>query len=171
MRGEVNRTLGGFEFKGTVLPLPEMQNVTFCERIDTRAIDELGDELRSVARWGIGDASVVAVVVVLAGVVWEWWKWQREVKAVERTRGVWLAQHYDPCATDSADGKKADVLKTDNLMRLLALSRHPLIASFTLSFCHRVGLRTRRSQDRLAWLLSFLTHPASLACILTGLLG
>lgn len=174
MRGEVNATLSSFHFSHTVFPLPEMQNVTFCERIDTRPIDELGEELRRVARWGLVVLALVAVVVVLVGVAWEWWGWQREIKGVERTRDVWLAQHYDPRSTgDVADEKEAsgDALKTSDLMRLLAISRHPLISSFALSFCQRVGIRTRRAQDRLTWLLSFLTHPASLACIFTGLLG
>ncbi|SJX63563.1 related to PRM1-Pheromone-regulated multispanning membrane protein [Sporisorium reilianum f. sp. reilianum] len=168
MRREVNATLGGFQFNHTLLPVPQMQNVTFCDRIDTSALDVLGEELRGAARWALIVLGLVAVVVVVLGVGWEWWRWQREVRGVERTRGVWLAQHPE---VSSQDGKGRDVLKTENLMSLLTISRHPLISSVTLSLSQRAGIRTRQAQDRLAWLLCFLTHPAALACLFTGLLG
>uniref|UniRef100_V5EPS3 Plasma membrane fusion protein PRM1 n=1 Tax=Kalmanozyma brasiliensis (strain GHG001) TaxID=1365824 RepID=V5EPS3_KALBG len=170
MRGEVNTTLGGLTFNHTVFDVPEMQKVTFCDRIDTSPLDDLGKELKRIAKWGLVLLGLVALVVMLVGVAWEWWKWQREVKAVARTRAVWLAS---PHQNDPNDEKAPaeDVLKTENLMSLLAISRHPLISDFALSVCNRVGIRTRRSQDRVAWLLSFLTHPAALACIFTGLLG
>ncbi|KAJ9477803.1 Plasma membrane fusion protein PRM1 [Pseudozyma hubeiensis] len=170
MRREVNTTLASFQFNHTVLPLPQMQNVTFCDRIDTSPLDELGDALRGVAKWGLVILLPVAVVIMLIGAGWERWKWQRELKAVEMTRSLWPAQHQDLGSTrDSKENQ--DVLKTENLMSLLTISRHPLISHFSLIFCQRVGIRTRRAQDRFAWLLSFLTHPASLACIFTGILG
>ncbi|TKY85406.1 hypothetical protein EX895_005568 [Sporisorium graminicola] len=171
MRRQVNATLGGFEFNHTLLPVPQMQNVTFCDRVDTRPLDELGEELRHAARCGLVVLALVAVVVVLLGVAWEWWKWQSEVRAVERTRGVWLAQHPEIASKKEGGDGQSDVLKTENLMSLLTISRHPLISSVSLALCQRMGITTRQDQHRIAWLLCFLTHPASLACILTGLLG
>lgn len=176
MRVEVNETLAGFRFNETVFPIPQMDNVTFCDRIDTRPLDEFGEELRKVARWGLVLLGLLALIVILLCLLKEWWCWKREVKGVEGTRAVWLAQNApsqrgldekDPQYTDA----KEDVLKTDNLMSLIAISRHPLISSLTLALCTRVGIRTRRAQDRISWLLSFLSHPASLACLFTGLLG
>ena len=171
MRTEVNTTLRSFQFNTSVFPVPQTQNVTFCDRIDTSPIDELGDALRSVARWGLVVLALVAVVVVLLGVGWEWWKWQREVKSVERTRAVWLARPQPPKTHNSEKGASNDVLQTENLMSLLTISRHPLISSFSQRFGQRVGLRTQQAQDRLCWLLAFVTHPAALACLFTGLLG
>ncbi|CDW98459.1 hypothetical protein, partial [Sporisorium scitamineum] len=62
MRREVNATLGAFEFNHTLLPVPQMRNVTFCDRIDTSPLDELGEELRGAARWGLIVLALVAVV-------------------------------------------------------------------------------------------------------------
>ncbi|GAC99243.1 potential pheromone-regulated membrane proteinPrm1 [Pseudozyma hubeiensis SY62] len=135
MRREVNTTLASFQFNHTVFPLPQKQNVTFCDRIDTSPLDELGDALRGVAKWGLVMLLLVAMVVMLIGAGWEWWKWQRELKAVEMTRSVWLAQHQDPgSARDSKDNQ--DILKTENLMSLLTISRHPLISHFRSYFAN-----------------------------------
>ena len=169
MKQQVNQTLGGFQFNHTMLPMPHLQNVTFCDRIDTGPLDELGEELTRVARWGLVMLGLVAVMVVLGGVAWEWWKWQREVRGMERTRGVWLAQH--PLEPEKDCNADRDVLKTENLMSLLTISRHPLISSVSLNLCQRAGVKTLRAQHRLSWLLCFITHPASIACLFTGLLG
>ncbi|SPO26797.1 related to PRM1 - Pheromone-regulated multispanning membrane protein [Ustilago trichophora] len=173
MKREVNATLSNFQFNHSVLPVPEMQNVSFCDRIDTSPIDDLGEALKGVAKWGLVLLALVSIVVMLIGVAWEWCKWQREVKAVERTTAVWLAQHPNAhsIVETKEDEETSDILRTENLMSLLSISRHPLISSLTLTLCDRVGIRTRRAQDRLSWLLAFLTHPASLACLFTGLLG
>ncbi|SPO26520.1 related to PRM1 - Pheromone-regulated multispanning membrane protein [Ustilago trichophora] len=173
IKSEVNATLSNFQFNNSVFPVPELQNVSFCDRIDTSPIDDLGDALKGVAKSGLLLLALVAIVVMLIGVAWEWWKWHKEIKAVERTRAVWLSQHPNAHSdVEIKEGKDSgDVLRTENLMSLLNISRHPLISSFTLTVCDRVGIRTRRAQDRLSWLLAFLTHPASLACLFTGLLG
>lgn len=170
MKREVNATLASFQFNHSVFPVPEMQNVTFCDRIDTSPLDELGNALKNVARWGLVALLLIAIVVMLIGVAWEWWKWQKEVKAVERTRSLWLAQRSS-AHSDGNDKFCDNILKTENLMSLLTISQHPLISFCSLNYCKRLGIRTRRAQDRCAWLLSFLMHPASLACLFTGVLG
>lgn len=175
MKREVNQTLGGFELNQTIFPLPDVQNVTFCDRIDTNPLDELGEELKKGARWGLVLFALIALVVILLGAGMEWWCWRRELKAVERTRAVWLSQHHKDDNAIPVDSKGpdhvGDFLKTDSLMSLLTISRHPLLSSFGLGFCQRAGIHTRLAQDRFYWLLAFLTHPASLACLFTGLLG
>ncbi len=185
MKADVNATLGNFTFNHTVFEVPQMQNVTFCDRIDTSPLDDLGRDLKKTVKWGLVLLMLLALAVLVVGVVKEWWSYEREIKGVERTRGVWLAQngglqsqYHDKDGTMSG-GKEAvaggvpqqDVLKTENLMSILTISRHPLVSSLSQSFCDRVGIRTRRAQDRLSWLLSFVTHPASLACLFSGLLG
>lgn len=165
MKAEVNQTLGGWKFNETVFEAPAMENVTFCDRVDMQPLDALGEELRKVGRWGLILLAVVAIAVVLVSVGWEWWCYKREIRAVERTRSVYIAQY------GGEGGEKGEVLKTENLTSLLTISRHPLISAFTLSFCTRIGIRTKRAQDRFSWFVSFLTHPASLACLFTGLLG
>ncbi|SNX84910.1 related to PRM1 - Pheromone-regulated multispanning membrane protein [Melanopsichium pennsylvanicum] len=171
MKTEVNETLMGFTFNQSVFPLPEMRNVSFCDRIDTTPIDHLGQAVKDVAHWSLVMLALVAVVVILVAICWEWWKWNREMKSIERTRMVWLAQTSQD-QQHHPDGKEPDdVLQTRNLTQLLAISRHPLVSSFSLSFCNRVGIRTKRAQDRVSWFVSFVSHPAALACLFTGLLG
>ncbi|SAM82596.1 related to PRM1-Pheromone-regulated multispanning membrane protein [Ustilago bromivora] len=162
MKLEVSHTLGGWTFNDSLLEPPRMENITFCDRVNMDPLDELGMQLERVAKWGLIFIALVAMLVVLVSVGWEWWRYRREVRAVERTKEVYLARYA---------GEKGKVLEKENLTQLLTISRHPLISSFAQTFCGRVGFRTARAQDRISWLVCFLTHPASLACLFTGLLG
>lgn len=171
MRQDVNATIAGFRFNHTVLPVPQMQNLSFCQKIDTSPIDRLGHELAVAARWALAMLAVVALAVVLVSAAREWCAWHKEQQGIKRTTALWRTQQqhsYTEKDTPHSIGKE---MGEADVRRLVSISRSPLAHTLVFGASRRLGMRSRWAQDRLLWLGALVSHPAALACLFTGLLG
>ncbi|KAI3485267.1 hypothetical protein L1887_51552 [Cichorium endivia] len=171
MRKDVNATIAGFSFNHTMLPVPQMQNLSFCQKIDTSPIDRLGRELAVAARWALAMLAVVALAVVLVSAAREWCAWHKEQQGIKRTTALWHTQQQHSYTEKDDRQSSGKELGEDDVRRLVSISRSPLAHSLISGASRRLGVRSRWAQDRLLWLGALLSHPAALACLFTGLLG
>ncbi|PWZ00231.1 hypothetical protein BCV70DRAFT_161136, partial [Testicularia cyperi] len=185
MKTQINQTISSFSFDESLLPVPDMSSVAFCDQIDTSPLDDLEHDLKKVARTGILLLILLAVGLVLLCAGKEWWCWKTEIKHVERTREAWLMSHKETIEheaseksqddqglhTDAATTARENILETSNLMTLLEISKRPLLSCFALRICQRLGISSLQARARVSWFLSFISYPAAVACLFAGVIG
>lgn len=178
LKTDINGTISNFNFNRSLLPVPESNNLTFCNDLDTSSLDNLGHDLTKLAYIGLGILAAVAVGLMLLNMGREWWSWRSLEKHVEYTREAWLSID-SPVYTSHADRQQSivpatvpgELLRTSNLFSLLQLSTHPLLAMLAFRFARPLGVKTPQARTSLRWFLAWISHPAAAAALVIGLVG
>lgn len=183
MKVDINRTITSFQFDHQALPVPEMNTVRFCNQIDTRPLDDLGNDLQKLAYIGAGLLGLLMLVLVLFCVAKEWWSWRSLQRHIDATREAWividgtdaLAKEKAPDSSQNGLPSESDMprnsLTNDRIMSLMQLSSHPLLAMVAFRLGKMIGISNPRSRTHLRWLLSWVSHPAAVAALAAGLVG
>lgn len=170
VKKEINETFANLTFDGSVLPIPQQNALTFCDDMDTSFVDDVGNDLVKVAHIGIIILIALALLLVGANCLFEWYKWRCLKRHLQNTRDAWTS---DPTVYNGGTSKLGTPvvdMSDHNLLVLSADSQHPhlmKIANATARF-----LRFSPSQYvNLRWFLHYVFHPPALACFLIGFFG
>ncbi|KAF8514185.1 hypothetical protein JB92DRAFT_2920445 [Gautieria morchelliformis] len=169
VKKDINDTFLGFSFNESVLPVPQINTVSFCGQLDTGVVDDLGSALIKVAQIGTIILIVLALLLLAGHCLLEWYKWRCLRQSLERTRLAWST---DPTVYHvTAVTSTPSLHMTDhNLLTLHATSTHPLLARLAnkiAAVCHL----TPSQFVHLQFFFHYVFHPPALACFLIGFFG
>ena len=169
MKQDINNTFANLTFDSALLPVPDQNRLSFCNDLDTSAVDDIGRDLKKTAQIGVIILIVLALLLVGLNCLLVWYKWRSMKKNLERTRQAWMS---DPTLvyTKSSSPAPQITLSDHNLMMLQVTSEHPLIAKYTNIFASRTGM-TPSQHINLRWFFHYVFHPPALACFLIGFFG
>lgn len=156
--------VANYSFDSNVLPVPQAQQVSFCQDLDTSVLDSLGQALKRLTLFGVLILAIVAVVLVLFNVIREWWSWKCLNRTLENTQRVWRSQNPSELRSSPLVSKLA-------LFRLLETARHPLTTDLAHRGLAKLGVSSPSARDRTQWWLSFITHPMALVVLCLGVIG
>ncbi|KLO04385.1 hypothetical protein SCHPADRAFT_755634, partial [Schizopora paradoxa] len=156
LKADINRTFAGFNFDASVLPVPDKQTISFCDQIDTSAVDDLGKDLLKVFRIGVILLIVMAFLILAGLFAMEWYRWRCLRSHLEYTRQAWIS---DPTMSNAARPGETPALKmTDhNLMTLASSSRHPLITQSVNKLSAKLSL-SQTMQTHMHWFFHYIFH-------------
>ena len=148
--------------------MPDQNNLTFCDQLDTSVVDDLAHDLLKAAEIGTIILVLVALLLIAGNCALEWYKWRCLKRHLERTRQAWAA---DPTLCHTGSGKTPQVTMTDhNLLVLRGISAHPLLTRIAYSLESLLQLSPSQ-HTRLQWFFHYIFHPPALACFLIGFFG
>ncbi|KAJ7495838.1 hypothetical protein B0H11DRAFT_2000813 [Mycena galericulata] len=168
LKADINDTFSGLSFNSSILAVPELNTLSFCNDLDTSFIDDLGHDLVKIAKIAIVVLIIVIFILIGLNCLLEWYKWRCLRHHLERTRQAWMT---DPTLYHQTSGGVPSVTLSDhNLLMLHANSTHPLL----MRIAHTLSAKMRLSPSKhisLQWLLHYIFHPPALACFLIGFFG
>ncbi|KAG6820285.1 hypothetical protein H0H93_002897 [Arthromyces matolae] len=168
LKKDINDTFGGINFDASVLPVPQLNTVTFCDQLDLSIVDDVGHDLIQAAKIGLIILILLALLLVGLNCLLEWYKWRCMKMHLEYTRQAWASDptmvHVDVASAPSV------TLSDHNLMMLNADSAHPLLTRIANN-TSRILRLSPIQHTHLRWFLHYIFHPPALACLLIGLLG
>jgi hypothetical protein len=169
VKKDINDTFLGFSFNESVLPVPQINTVSFCGQLDTGVVDDLGSALIKVAQIGTIVLIVLALLLLAGHCLLEWYKWRCLRQSLERTRLAWSTDPtvYHVTAVTSTPSLQ---MTDHNLLTLHATSTHPLLARLAnkiAAVCHL----TPSQFVHLQFFFHYVFHPPALACFLIGFFG
>lgn len=183
LKAEMNTTFAGINTPNVTVPLPPLQDVQFCNDLDTSFIDELGKDLVRIAYIGIGVLVAIAVVIFIVNGFLTWIRWKLLNRHVAEIKERWAAGNIDKDSIrerfTGAYNEKAPV-KSQGAIQLTPRALYTLNNELSHSFAYKVldifdsipFLRLSHvSHDRLAWYLSYIFSPSALVCLLVGAFG
>lgn len=170
VKKDINDTFAGLSFDPSVLPVPEQNTVSFCSQMDTSVVDDLGHDLIKITKIGIALLVVLALLLVAANCVLEWYKWRCLKNHLRYTREAWATDPaiYHPGGQNS--GTPTLQLSDHNLLMLQGNMLHPLLTKIA----NRISALFRLSTSKhihLTWFFHYVFHPPALACFLIGFFG
>lgn len=115
--------------------------------------------MRKFLSLSLGLLALATVLLVLASIVWERYRYRCYVQSIERSRAVWLT---------STDPK--DLLSTDSLHTFLGTSQHPFLSYLLAIVAARLHW-SKRTVTRITWFFSYIFHPSALPFLLIGGIG
>ncbi|KZT10761.1 uncharacterized protein LAESUDRAFT_348586 [Laetiporus sulphureus 93-53] len=166
VKKEINETFASLYFNKSVLPVPQQNSLSFCDDMDTSWVDDLGQDLVKIAEIGIAIIIVIAVLLIAANCMFEWYKWRLLKRHLQRTREAWMS---DPAVYNKGSAPMVD-MSDHNLLILAADSQHPHLMKIAnaMSTLFRLG---PSQYINLRWFLHYVFHPPALACFLIGFFG
>ncbi|KAG6891582.1 hypothetical protein C0992_003610 [Termitomyces sp. T32_za158] len=168
LKKDINDTFGAITFEASVLPVPQVNTLTFCNDMDLSVVDDVGHDIIQTAKIGTVILVVLALVLVGLNCLLEWYKWRCMKRHLEYTRQAWLS---DPTTAHTKVASSPIVTLTDhNLMMLNASSAHPLLTRIGNNISKLFRL-TPTQHTHLQWFFHYIFHPPALACLLIGLIG
>ncbi|KAI9460752.1 hypothetical protein F5148DRAFT_251782 [Russula earlei] len=168
VKADINDTFASINFNSSVFPLPDRNTITFCDRLDTSIIDDLGHDLLKITKIGF-ILVVVVLLMLLAGIsVLEWYKWCLLKIHLGFTRKAWMSDptivHVGPASAPTM------ALSDHNMLIFHADSTHPLLTRLANKISALLHLRPSQFIN-LSWFLHYVFHPPALACFLIGFFG
>ncbi|KAJ3839261.1 hypothetical protein F5878DRAFT_582034 [Lentinula raphanica] len=168
LKKDINDTFAGLSFNTSVLTVPEQNQVTFCDQLDTSVVDDLGQDLIKIAKIGVIIIILLALLLVGLNCLLEWYKWRCQKSHLQYTREAWTT---DPSITQSKGFGTPSVTLTDhNLLMLQANGAHPLITRIMNQLSARLHF-SPTTYTNLSWFLHYIFHAPALACFLIGFFG
>lgn len=137
--------------------------------MDTSFVDDLGRDLLKITKIGIIIIVVLALLLLAAHCLLEWYKWRCLQQHLEYTRQAWVT---DPTMNNVTQQGKAPILQmTDhNLLVLAGSQQHPLLTRISNQLAGLLRL-TPSQHTNLQWFFHYVFHPPVLAVFLIGALG
>lgn len=169
VKKDINDTFAGISgYNSSVMPVPQLNTVTFCNDLDTSVIDDLGRDLIKLSKIGIVVLIVLALILVALNCLLTWYKWRCMHRHFDSTREAWST---DPTLyqTDFR-GTPTVSLSNHNLLLLEAASAHPILTIITNRMA-RIFRLSPQGATHLSWFFNYVFHAPALACLLIGLLG
>ncbi|KAF8585953.1 hypothetical protein K439DRAFT_1387814 [Ramaria rubella] len=169
LKQDINNTFLGFSFNESVMPVPQLNTLSFCDGLDTGVVDDLGQELIKVARIGTIILIILALLLLAGHCILEWYKWRSLRRSLERTRLAWSS---DPTVYHvTAVSSTPSLQMTDhNLLTLHATSMHPLLTRLANKMSSMFHL-TPSQYIHLQFFFHYVFYPPALACFLIGFFG
>ncbi|KAG6874500.1 hypothetical protein C0995_010410 [Termitomyces sp. Mi166 len=168
LKKDINDTFGSITFDASVLPVPQVNTLTFCNDMDLSVVDDVGHDIIQTAKIGTVILIVIALVLVGLNCLLEWYKWRCMKRHLEYTRQAWIS---DPTMSHAKVASAPIVTLTDhNLMMLNASSAHPLLTRIANKISKLLHLSPSQ-HTHLQWFFHYIFHPPALACLLIGLIG
>ncbi|KAK7473193.1 plasma membrane fusion protein prm1 [Stygiomarasmius scandens] len=170
LKKDINDTFIGINFNSSTLPVPQQNNLAFCDDMDLSVVDDLGRDLVKAAKIGI--IIIILLILILIGLscLLEWYKWRCQKAHLEYTRQAWTTDptmYQQPKVVDHAPQM---TLTDHNLLMLQANGSHPLITRIVNQLSARLRLSPSKHTN-LSWFLHYILHPPALACFLIGFFG
>ncbi|KAF5380251.1 hypothetical protein D9757_008198 [Collybiopsis confluens] len=168
LKKDINDTFAGLSFDSSLLAVPEQNEVTFCDQLDTSVVDDLGQDLIKIAKIGVIIIILLALLLVGFNCLLEWYKWRCQKAHLEYTREAWTT---DPTVSHvKGMGGPAVTLTDHNLLMLQANGAHPLITRIVNQLSARLHF-SPTTHINLSWFLHYIFHAPALACFLIGFFG
>jgi hypothetical protein len=174
VKQEINATFSNMTMDPSVLPVPQVNAVTFCKDLDTNVVDDLGRDLVKFAKIGLCIIIALIVLLILGNCALEWYKWRCQKMHLEYTRQAWLTDptmnHATGTNYKTATQAPTLTMTDHNLLTLQANGSHPLITRITNVLSARLRLSPSKHCN-LQWFFNYIFHPPALACFLIGFFG
>lgn len=159
LRTQIAGTISNSTITVAELPVPPLQALDLCSRLDLSFVDTVARDLRRFLNLSLGLLALAAVALGLASTIWERYRYTCYVRSIERSRAVWLT---------STDPK--DLLSTDSLHSFISTSHHPLLSHILSVVAARLHW-SRRTITRVTWFSSYIFHPSALPFLFIGGIG
>ncbi|KAG6807828.1 hypothetical protein H0H92_004749 [Tricholoma furcatifolium] len=170
LKADINNTFLGISFNSSVLPVPQLNTLTFCDDMDLSIVDDVGQDLIKTARIGIVILILLALLLIGLNCLLEWYKWRCMKRHLEFTRQAWLSDPTMIHAKIPSSSAPTVTLTDHNLMMLHVESSHPLLTRIANNLSRILRLSPSQHSN-LRWFFHYVFHPPALACLLIGLLG
>ncbi|KAJ3794113.1 hypothetical protein GGU11DRAFT_811469 [Lentinula aff. detonsa] len=168
LKKDINDTFAGLSFNSSLLTVPDQNEVSFCDQLDTSVVDDLGQDLVKIAKIGVIIIILLALLLIGLNCLLEWYKWRCQEAHLQYTREAWTT---DPSITRSKGFGAPSVTLTDhNLLMLQANGAHPLITRIMNQLSARLHF-SPTTYTNLSWFLHYIFHAPALACFLIGFFG
>lgn len=170
VKKEINETFSNLTFDRAVLPIPQQNSLSFCDEMDTSFVDDVGKDLVKVAHIGIIILIILALLLVGANCLFEWYKWRCLKRHLQNTRDAWTSDPTVYNGGASKFGTPMVDMSDHNLLVLSADSQHPHIMKIANAIARFLRLSPSQYVN-LRWFLHYVFHPPALACFLIGFFG
>ncbi|KAF8813867.1 hypothetical protein BYT27DRAFT_7250747 [Phlegmacium glaucopus] len=169
LKKDINDTFTGLSFDHSLLPIPDLNRLSFCNKLNTSVVDDIGRDLVKTAKIGVLILIVLALLLIGLNCLLIWYKWRCMKRHLEYTRQAWTS---DPTLVNTMSSPSAPqiTLSDHNLMMLQANSEHPLVTKIVNLFATRTGLSPSQHIN-MRWFFHYVFHPPALACFLIGFFG
>lgn len=144
--------------------------------MDTSFVDDLGHDIVKIARIGAGVIAAAAVLLILANMALEWYRWSKFQEHLEYMREAWVSdpnatrQPKTTTSTFGAAQAPTMSLTNHNLMIFLNNSESPLISRYVDQICAKLRF-SQRTNTAIRFFFSYTTFPPALICLLIGAIG
>ncbi|KAI0072507.1 hypothetical protein K474DRAFT_1604961 [Panus rudis PR-1116 ss-1] len=168
LKKDINDTFANITFDSSTLPVPQQNNVLFCDQMDTSVVDDLGHDLLKISKIGTILLVLIALILLAGHCALEWYKWRCLKQHLQYTREAWMT---DPGLFHGGSKEAPTLVMSDhNLLMLQASSSHPLLTKIA----NRISRIFRLSPSQyvhLQWFFHYVFHPPALAVFLIGFFG
>lgn len=181
IKQQMNTTFSSIGTPNVTVPLPPVQDIQFCGGLDTGFIDEIGNDLVTIAHIGIGVLAAIAVIIFVVNGFLVWIRWKFMNRHVDAVRERWAAGQVSESTQPVLSEKEAAAAKTGaGTTSLTPEALLTLNNELSHSFAYKILDIIERipfihlspvAHDRLAWFLSYIFAPPALVCFLVGLFG
>ncbi|KAF5355577.1 hypothetical protein D9758_006370 [Tetrapyrgos nigripes] len=170
LKKDINETFTGINFNSSTLPVPQQNNLAFCNDMDLSVVDDLGQDLVKAAKIGI--IIIILLILILIGLncLLEWYKWRCQKAHLEYTRQAWSTDPTLYQQPKIVAPTPQVTLSDHNLLMLQANGAHPLVTRIVNQISARLRLSPSKHTN-LSWFLHYIFHPPALACFLIGFFG
>ncbi|KAI0339855.1 hypothetical protein BDW22DRAFT_1399493 [Trametopsis cervina] len=170
VKKDINDTFAGLTFDANTLPVPQQNSVAFCGQMDTSVVDDLGRDLIKIAKIGVLIIAALALLLLAAHCLLEWYKWRCLTDHLRYTREAWISDPAIYHPGGKTNGAPNMQLTDHNLLMLSGNMMHPLLTKIA----NRISGLLRLSPSKhihLSWFFHYVFHPPALACFLIGFFG
>ena len=169
LKAEINDTFAGLDYNASALFVPEEQQLSFCGDMDTSVVDDLGRDLLKITKIGVILLVILALLLIAAHCLLEWYKWRCLQQHLQYTREAWIT---DPTMNNTVGkGEIPSLQMTDhNLLVLAGSQQHPLLTRISNQLARLLRLKPSQHTN-LQWFFHYVFHPPALAVFLIGFLG
>ena len=173
LKKEINDTFSNITFDASILPVPDVDSVEFCDGLDTSYVDEIGSRLVDIGKIGTIILIGLALLLIGANCILVWYKWRCMRKNLENARRAWKSDptvaHINLNSKSSPSTPQVNLTDHD-LMILKTDTEHPLLTKLANFLATRTHM-TPTQHTKMRWFFHYVFHPPALACFLIGFFG
>jgi hypothetical protein len=156
LRVVINNSMSDLKFNSTVLPIPAMNNIKFCENnLDLSVLDDIKNDLKRAAWIGLSILFALSVILILANAFYIWISHKRFMHKVDSSLKTFKRSNSN--------------INRNSIIDIIKFSENPFLQHHIIKTSNY--FKSQENQTLYRWFWDYILFRPAIICFIIGLAG
>lgn len=152
----INNSMSDIKFNSTILPVPAMNNIKFCENnLNLEVLDDIKNDLKRTAWIGLSILFALSILLILANAFYTWISHKRFMNKVDKSLNNFKRTNSN--------------INKNSIIDIIKFSENPFLQNHIVKTS--TYFKNRENQTLYRWFWDYILFKPAIICLIIGLAG